>query len=559
MVFQAHRAGAGGLAGGAGIACGGGAVAKTLVSVVLAAVLFLGLGPAASGAGAAESAGIEWEAMFGGRAIDRGLAVQQADDGGFVAVGTTSSGFYVSYGTDYDVYLVKTDAAGRLEWQKTFGGVGDDEGVGVQQTADGGYVLTGTSRSGTAGTLVYLVKTDASGRLEWQRTFGGGGENVGRCVRQTADGGFVVLGETDSRGAGDKDLYLIRLDNAGKMLWEKTYGGKMAEEAACVQETPDGGYVITGATASFGAGGFDVYLIKTDAAGKPEWERTFGGSGWDFGSWVRQTDDGGYAIAARTASFGAGGYDVYLIKTDAAGRTEWERTFGGSGWDAGKTVRPTGDGGYLAAGWTDSFGGGGWELYLVRTDAFGRKLGETTVAGGRFDERFGIGETGDGGYVVAGWWAEPLRHGQFRNDDVQMQLTRVKVVLRPGVPRDPDPRIQARHLAVVLDGDPLYGKVRPVIRNGRVLVPYRAVAEALGATVHWDAARRTVTLAADGVSVELGIGTAAAFVNGVEFGLDAPPELVAGRTMVPLRFVGEALGAQVHWDAAAGVAIISWE
>lgn len=554
MVFQAHRAGAGGLTRRPGVACGAGPVVRTLASVVLVGVLFFGLGPAASGAGAAESAGIEWEAMFGGRAVDRGLTVQQTDDGGFVAVGTTSSDFFVSYGTDYDAYLVKTDAAGRLEWQKTFGGVGDDEGVCVQQTSDGGYVLTGTTRSGTTGTLVYLVKTDASGRLEWQRTFGGGGEDAGRCVRQTADGGFIVLGETDSFGAGESDLYLIRLDSAGKMLWEKTYGGDKAEQAACVQETRDGGFVVSGATASFGAGGFDVYVIKTGAAGKPEWERTFGGSGWDFGSWVRRTGDGGYVIAGATASFGAGGYDAYLIKTGAAGMTEWERTFGGSGWDAGKTVRQTGDGGYLVAGWTDSFSDRGWELYLVRTDASGRKLEETTVAGGRFDERFGIGETGDGGYVVAGWWAEPLRHDQFRNDDAQMYLTRVKAVPGPGVPR-----IQARHLAVVLDGDPLYGEVRPVIRNGRVLVPYRTVAEALGAAVRWDPARRTVTLAADGVSVELGIGTAAALVNGVEFGLDAPPELVAGRTMVPLRFIGEALGAKVHWDAPAGTVIISWE
>ena len=159
--------------------------------------------------------------------------------------------------------------------------------------------------------------------------------------------------------------------------WEKTFGGSAADRADSVQQTNDGGFAIVGATESFGAGDSDVYLIKTDAAGNELWSKTFGGSGFDDGWAVRQTADGGYVIAGRTRSFGAGNYDVYLIKTDAEGHEVWSRTFGGRHFDAAysDSVQQTADGGYVIAGHRRLRGTGGSDVILIKTDAEGLVLG----------------------------------------------------------------------------------------------------------------------------------------------------------------------------------------
>ncbi|MEW6276791.1 MAG: hypothetical protein AB1556_16990 [Bacillota bacterium] len=379
-------------------------------------------------AGAVENVGITWEKMLGGGKADRGWDVRQTADGSFLVTGETMSDYFHGHGGT-DVYLARLDGAGRLQWERVFGGAGDDRAFCVRQTGDGGCVVAGATKSfsNRRDNDVYLARVDGSGRLCWQKSFGGTGEDSAFCVRQTGGGGYIIAGETNSSGAGDYDVYLIKVDAAGKIEWEKTFGGKDAERGTCVRQTADGGYVVAGQTFSFGAGGFDVYLVKTDAAGKKEWEKTFGGGGWDIAECVEQTADGGYVVTGRTSSTDNGNFDVYLVKTDAAGVKQWEKTFGGSGWDAGKSVRQTEDGGYLVAGWTDSSGSGGLAFYLVKAGADGGKLWEKTLQADRFDREFTVQPTADGGYVVAGWWAEPLQNLQWRNDDLQVYVARLEV------------------------------------------------------------------------------------------------------------------------------------
>jgi len=190
-------------------------------------------------------------------------------------------------------------------------------------------------------------------------------------VVQTSDGGYAMEGVTTSFGAGGRDGWLVKTDAAGNMQWNRTYGGTGTDFDYRLIRTADGGYAMAGYTNSFGAGGMDCWLVKTDALGNMQWNQTYGGTGDDYGSRVLQTADGGYAMIGYTNSFGAGGQDFYVVKTDAAGNTQWNQTYGGTGNEQGEMVIQTIDGGYAMAGNTYSFGAGGQDFYVVKTDELG--------------------------------------------------------------------------------------------------------------------------------------------------------------------------------------------
>ena len=217
--------------------------------------------------------------------------------------------------------LVATD------WNKTYGGTMDDLAYSLVQTVDGGYALAGeTGSSGAGGYDVWLVKTDSSGNQLWNRTYGGTYDDAAQALVQTSDGGYALAGWTDSFGAGGYDFWLVKTDSSGNMLWNKTYGGTQNDVAYSLVQTVDGGYALAGSTVSSGAGGEDVWLVKTNSSGNQQWNKTYGGTQDDAAYSLVQTVDGGYALAGYTNSFGAGGEDVWLVKTDSSGNQQWNKT-----------------------------------------------------------------------------------------------------------------------------------------------------------------------------------------------------------------------------------------
>jgi len=343
----------------------------------------------------ADGPAVQWEKTFGGSDIDAGFSVQQTTDGGYIIAGLT-----YSFGTgNGDVYLIKTDSAGNLLWQKTFDGYA---GYSVQQTNDGGYIVAGPLSNIVGYSHVFLIKTDSSGNLSWRKTLGGNGDDGAYSVQLTSDGGYIIAGSTDSFGAGHSDVYLIKTDSVGNKQWQKTFGGSDFDMGLWSQQTIDGGYIILGQTRSFGEGDYDIYLIKTDSVGNKQWQKTFGGSGSDYPGSVQQTADGGYIVSGSIASSGEGGYDVCLLKTDLNGNLQWQKIFGGSRDDFGGIVQLTFDGGFTIAGATKSFGAGGADAYLIKTDSFGNIQWQKTIGGSDNDYGGFIQLTSDGGYIVAG-------------------------------------------------------------------------------------------------------------------------------------------------------------
>ncbi len=256
--------------------------------------------------------------------------------------------------------MIKTDSDGNKEWDKTFGGTGYDDHWYVQQTTDEGFIITGESSNED----VRLIKTDRNGNKMWDRTFGGENADRGRCVQQTTDGGYIITGETRSFGDIYNAVWLIKTDSSGNLEWNKTFEKSEYDQGFSVQQTTDGGYIITGLTAWSGKD--NVWLIKTDDAGNKVWDKTFGET---CGLCVRQTTDGGYIIVGSKAfTFN----DVYLIKTDSTGNKEWDKVLGGQYYDWGRCVQQTSDEGYIITGVTDSlFGSNQEDVLLIKTDKDG--------------------------------------------------------------------------------------------------------------------------------------------------------------------------------------------
>ena len=235
--------------------------------------------------------------------------------------------------------------------------------------------MTGYTEVTAGNEDVYLLKTDSSGNEIWSDMFGGTDKEAGFSCKQTFDEGFIIAGATYSFGAGSRDVYLIKADTSGNEEWSRTFGGNKIDCGCSVQQTSDHGFIIIGFTESFSTGDYDVYLIKIDGSGNQMWSKTFGGDRDDYGLSGQQTSDWGFIITGRTNSFGLGisNYGVYLIKTDHSGNEVWSKTYYGNtlnDYQSGSCVQQTSDGGFIIAGLQhdETYPG---NVLLIKTDENG--------------------------------------------------------------------------------------------------------------------------------------------------------------------------------------------
>jgi hypothetical protein len=329
---------------------------------------------------------VSFSKTYGGAKSDWTFSAQQTSDGGFIMAGGSTS---FGAGND-DFLLIKTDASGNVQWAKTYGGAESEWAYSAQQTRDGGFIMAGYTTSFGATSDFILIKTDTNGNIQWAKTYGGIDYDYATFVRQTSNGGYIVSGSTLSFGAGEGDVLVLKLDSNGNIQWAKTYGGPDVDWPSSVQQTSDGGFIVAGETISFGAGGRDFLLIKIDASGVIQWVKTFGGTGDDRAWSIQQISDGGFIVAGGTQSFGAGGLDFLFIKIDSNGIIQWAKTYGGIGHDFATSVQQTSDGGFIIGG----------NILLIKTYADGNIQWAKTYGG--VGSAWSFQQANDGGFIIVG-------------------------------------------------------------------------------------------------------------------------------------------------------------
>jgi Secretion system C-terminal sorting domain len=337
-----------------------------------------------------------WVKSFGFDFEDFGYGVQQTTDGGFIVVGSSQ---IFSSGPSF-IWLIKTNSSGDTLWTKLIETTFSSIGYSIKQTADGGYIIVGQND------VLSLIKTDALGDVTWIQSYGFvSGVDSGRDVQEIL-GGYIVTGYTRSFGANtNEDLWLLRMDGNGDTLWTKTYGGEANDRGYSVKQTSDGGFIITGSlnTDSFD----DLWIVKTDSNGDTTWTRTYNTTFTSTGRSIQQTTDGGYIIAGSNSFIFSMGKAI-LLKINSSGDTEWVKEFDGSTDNGANSVQQTTDGGFIFTGFFREFPGAGNEdIWLVKTDSNGDTTWTQRITGFTYDRGTSVQQISDGGYIVSGYGRLP--------------------------------------------------------------------------------------------------------------------------------------------------------
>jgi hypothetical protein len=403
---------------------------------------------------------IEWQNTIGGSNADHFRSIQQTTDGGYILGGYSISSISGDKTENsnglMDYWIVKTDASGNIQWQNTIGGNNDEYLYSIHQTSDGGYILGGASNSNISGDKTensmgsydyWIVKTDASGIIQWQNTIGGFGNDYLFSIQQTADGGYILGGYSLSNISGDKiensngmnDYWIVKTDSAGIIQWQNTIGGSDNDVLYSINQTIDGGYILGGYSYSNISGDktensngiFDYWIVKIDMSGNIQWQNTIGGNSGDALYYAHQTNDGGYILGGSSISNISsdktenciGGSDIWIVKTDTSGNIQWQNTIGGNLIDEIASIQQTTDGGYFLGGWSRSNISGdvrencnGWsEYWIIKTDASGTIQWQNTIGGNDLDLLYSIQQTNDGGYILGGYSSSDISGDKTEN------------------------------------------------------------------------------------------------------------------------------------------------
>ena len=335
---------------------------------------------------------------------------------------------------------VNAQQAPQIEWQKCLGGSNSDNAYAIRQTIDGGYIIAGLSWSndgdisGNHGNLDYwIIKLDAEGNLEWQKCLGGSGPDAATCIQQTTDGGFIIGGKSSSTDGdvsgnhGFDDYWIVKIDSAGNLIWQKCFGGSNNDYAYSIQQTIDGGYIVAGLSNSedgdvsgwhegyyWNDATYDYWIVKLNTDGDLVWQKCLGGTATDMAFSIKQTTDGGYIVAGLSNSEDGdvsgwhGSFDYWIAKLDSAGNLLWQKCLGGSDDDEAPSVIQINDGGYIVAGSTSSTDGdvggnhGLYDYWIVKLDLDGSLVWQKCLGGTKVDQADAIQQTIDGGFIVVG-------------------------------------------------------------------------------------------------------------------------------------------------------------
>ena len=302
------------------------------------------------------------------------------------------------------VFIFSSKMASASQWIKTYGDTDGEIANSIQQTSDGGYIVAGVTTSFGAGNGdVWVLKLDGSGNVQWQKTYGGTMYDYAHSIQQTSDGGYIVAGVTYSFGVGGMDVWVFKLDGNGNVQWQKTYGSTWDDRANSIQQTSDSGYIVAGYTYIYGSVGTYGWLLKLDGNGNVQWQKTYGSTMGDYANSIQQTTDGGYIVAGNTRFSGGTTSVAWVCKIDGSGNVVWEKAYdrGISGGDFAYSIQQTTDGGYIVVGraWVSNLCG-----WVFKLDGNGNVQWQKTYGdSGTFGyEAYSVQQTSDGGYIVAG-------------------------------------------------------------------------------------------------------------------------------------------------------------
>jgi hypothetical protein len=370
----------------------------------------------------AQTGNIQWQRSLGGSGLDRGYKCIPTPDNGFFVVGVTESndGDIINLIGSGDVWIVKLDSSGTIQWSKTIGGSQGEYANSFDVTIDGGFIIGGTTGSndidvsGNQGESDYwIVKLDSAGNIEWQKCYGGSDWEGLYDIQQTADSGYIVAGESSSADGDvvgqhschgcDPDFWILKLDPLGNIQWQRCLGGIFRESPTGLTQTSDGGYIIGGVAiinngdVSGCHGHFDYWIVKLDSSGNLLWQRCIGGSSNDAANAVISTSDGGCLVFGEASSIDGdvsnnyGSWDAWLVKLDTLGNIEWDKNYGGSNSESGKALAQYNDSAIYLLSFSQSFDGdvsgnhGMGDFWLTKTDINGNLLWEKCYGGSNTD------------------------------------------------------------------------------------------------------------------------------------------------------------------------------